>query len=144
MAMTGPADLTGARAGDVFYWREQDLFSTRFRCVTITDVDTDGVHVVDEQEDPLVFDRHTAQVRWPDGLGRSYLEHPTAEVTADYEAFLADEQLRDAARELGRIPASVITDRPTRIREVKQLEMAITAWTRAHAAGSYARKEQTA
>ncbi|MDN5895232.1 MAG: hypothetical protein L0H93_14565 [Nocardioides sp.] len=142
--MTGPADLINVHSGDVFYWREQGRFGALFQRLTVTGVDTDSVHVVDEQGDPQVFDRRTAQVRWPDGLGRSFLEYPSAQVAAEYELFLLDEQLTHAARELGRLPASVTADRPTRIREVKQLEMAITAWTRAHAAGSYARKEQTA
>lgn len=89
MAMTGPADLSDVRPGDVLYWREQDAFGALFQRLTVTEVEPDTVHMVNELDDPLVFDRITAQVRWPDGLGRSYLEAPTAEVDTDYAAYVA-------------------------------------------------------
>ena len=135
MAMTGPADLSDVRPGDVLYWREQDAFGALFQRLTVTDVETDTVHLVDDRDDPHVFDRATAQVRWPDGLGRSYLEAPSAEVDSDYAAYLADKRLRDAARELARIPASVTGDRAVRGGEVDRLEAAITAWRRARHQG---------
>lgn len=132
MVMTGPADLSDVRPGDVLYWREQDAFGALFQRLTVTDVETDAVHLVNDQDDPLVFGRATAQVRWPDGLGRSYLEAPSAETTSDYGVFVADQRLRDAARELSRIPASVTGDRAIRGSEVERLEEAITAWKHAH------------
>src|SRR5699024_3749237 len=128
IAMTGPADLSDVRTGNVLYWREQDALSALFRRLTVTDVDTDTVHLVDDRDDPHVFDRATAQVRWPDGLGRSYLEAPSAEVDSDYAAYVADKRLRDAAHELSRIPASVVGDLAMRSDEVERLEAAITAW----------------
>ncbi len=132
MAMTSPADLNDVRSGDVLYWREQDAFGAMFQCLTVTDVETDTVHLTGDLDDPYIFDRATAQVRWPDGLGRSYLESPSPEVVSDFEAYLADEQLRNAARELGRIPASVVGNRAMRRDEVERLEAAITAWKSAH------------
>src|SRR5699024_8615760 len=76
MAMTGPADLSDVRTGDVLYWREQDALSALFRRLTVTDVETDTVHLVDDLDDPHVFDRATAQVRWPDGLGAQLSRSP--------------------------------------------------------------------
>lgn len=135
MPMTGPADLTNVYSGDVFYWREQDMFGALFQRLTVTGVDTDSVHVVDEQEDPQVFDRRTAQVRWPDGLGRSFLEHPSAQVVAEYEVFLLDEQLTHAAREVAQLPASATgSARNLRHRQVEQLEEAFTTWHRSQMA----------
>src|SRR5699024_8645723 len=128
MAMTGPADLSDVRPGDVLYWREHYALSALFRRLTVTEVETDAVHLVNELGDPYVFDRATAQVRWPDGLGRSYLEAPGAETDSDYDAFVADERLRYAAHELSRIPASVTTNHAMRSDEVERLEAAITAW----------------
>lgn len=128
MAMTVTADLSDVRTGDVLYWREQDALSALFRRLTVTEVGTDTVHLVDEQDDPPVFDRATAQVRWPDGLGCSYLEAPGAEADSDYYAFVADQRLRYAARELSRIPASVTRNLAMRSDEVERLETAITAW----------------
>ena len=86
------------------------------------------MHLVDEQVDPHVFDRATAQVRWPDGLGRSYLEAPGAETDSDYYAFVADQRLRYAADELSRVPASVTRNLAMRSDEFERLETAITAW----------------
>lgn len=133
MALTGPADLATARVGDVFYWREQDMFGALFHRLTVTGVDADSVYVVDDQEDSKVFDRHTAQVRWPDGLGRSYLEHPSGQVEAVYELFRIEEELSQAARELSQRPASA-TGGPgeLRSRAVEHLEVAIDVWKSAH------------
>lgn len=129
MALTGPADLDTARVDDVFYWREQDMFGALFRRLTVTGVDADSVHVVDDQEESKVFDRHTAQVRWPDGLGRSYLEHPSGQVEADYELFRIEEELSQAALELAHLPASAIGGpRELRSRAVERLEVAIDVW----------------
>ena len=128
MAMTGPADLSDVRRGDVLYWREQDMFGAMFQCLTVTDVETDTVRLTGDLDDPYIFDRATAQVRWPDGLGRSYLEAPTAEVDTDYAAYVADQRLRYAAHELSRIPASVTRNHAMRSDEVERLEAAITAW----------------
>ena len=89
---------------------------------------SDTVHLVDEQVDPHVFDRATAQVRWPDGLGRSYLGAPGAETDSDYYAFVADQRLRYAADELSRVPASVTRNLAMRSDEFERLETAITAW----------------
>lgn len=133
MALTGPADLTDVRPGDVFYWREQDMFGALFQRLTVADVDTDTVHVMDEQEDPLVFDRHTAQVRWPDGLGRSYLEPPGSQVETDYEVFRIEKELSRSAREFAQLPASATGgSHKLRFREVERLEAAIDAWKSAH------------
>src|SRR5699024_11075313 len=128
MAMTGPADLSDVRRGDVLYWREQDMFGVMFQRLTVTEIDADAVHLVTKRDDPHVFDRATAQVRWPDGLGRSYLEAPGAETDSDYDAFVADQRLRYAAHELSRIPASVTRNHAMRSDEVERLEAAITAW----------------
>src|SRR5699024_10515573 len=128
MAMTGPADLSDVRPGDVLYWREQDALSALFRRLTVTEIDADAVQLVDEQDDPHVFDRATAQVRWPDGLGRSYLEAPGAETDSDYDAFVADHRLRDAAHELSWIPASVTRNHAMRCDEVERLETAVAGW----------------
>lgn len=134
MSLTGPADLAEVRPGDVFYWREQDPFGARFQRVTVTDVDPDtlNVRVDNEMEDSLLFDRRTAQVRWPDGLGRSYLEAATAQVEADYEVFLVERELIAAARATSQGPASVTgRSRGLRSREVGRLEAAIAAWKHA-------------
>src|SRR5699024_10256629 len=96
MAMTGPADLSDVRTGDVLYWREQDALNALFRRLTVTEIDADTVHLVNQLDDPYVFDRATAQVRWPDGLGRSYLEAPSPETDSDYDAFVSDQRLRYA------------------------------------------------
>lgn len=133
MALTEPADLATVRVGDVFYWREQDMFGALFRRLTVTGIDADNVHVVDKQEEPKAFDRHTAQVRWPDGLGRSYLEHPSGQVEADYKVFRIEEELTQAARKLAHLPASA-TGGPhePRSRAVERLEAAIDAWKSTH------------
>ncbi|HLR95007.1 MAG TPA: hypothetical protein VK053_10805 [Jiangellaceae bacterium] len=128
MAMTGPADLSDVRTGDVLYWREQDALNALFRRLTVTEIDADTVHLVNQLDDPYVFDRATAQVRWPDGLGRSYLEAPSPETDSDYDAFVSDQRLRYAAHELSRIPASVTRNHAIRVDEVERLETAITAW----------------
>ena len=132
MAMTDPADLSDIRPGDTLYWREQDALSALFRRLTVAEVEADTVHLVDEQDEPHVFDRATAQVRWPDGLGHSYLETSRAETDSDYDAFVADQRLRYAARELARIPASVTRNRAMRRDDVERLETAVTAWKLAH------------
>lgn len=133
MALAGPADLATARVGDVFYWREQDMFGALFHRLTMTGVDADSVYVVDDQEDSKVFDRHTARVRWPDGLGRTYLEHPSGQVEADYELFRIEEELSQAARELAHLPASATGGpRELRSRAVDRLEVAIDVWKIAH------------
>jgi len=128
MAMTDPADLSDVRPGDVLYWREQDMFGAMFQRLTVTEIDADSVHLTGDLDDPYIFDRATAQVRWPDGLGRSYLEAPSTETDSDYDSFVADQRLRYAAHELSRIPASVTRNRAMRSDEIERLEAAITAW----------------
>ena len=128
MAMTVPADLSDVRRGDVLYWREQDMFGAMFQRLTVTEIDADSVHLTGDLDDPYIFDRATAQVRWPDGLGRSYLEAPSTETDSDYDSFVADQRLRYAAHELSRIPASVTRNRAMRSDEIERLEAAITAW----------------
>jgi len=139
MALTGPADLADVRRGDVFYWREQDPFSSRFHRATVTDVDPDTVTVTvridNEVEGELRFDRHTAQVRWSDGLGRSHLEAAAAQVEADHEAYLAEQELIEAARATAQGPASALGTPQHGCRGIHRPDEAIAAWKHAQAKG---------